>query len=90
MSNIVSKSWTHNVVAGAITITSDFNLTIISILSSVGDTTITGSRSANGLPAAPIILLEGQSVTISSGADSTIPIDGIVINAAGTAILIGR
>ena len=90
MSNIVSRSWTQNIVADTLTITKNYNFTIISILASVGSVTVTGSLTANGLPSDPIILLVGQSVTISSGADSTIPLDGIVITTAGTAIIVAR
>lgn len=90
MSNIVSRSWTQNVVTSTLTITSDYSFTIISILASAGAVTITGSLSANGTPSAPIVLQQGQCVTISSGADSTIPLDGITITAAGTAIIVAR
>ena len=90
MSNIVSRSWTQNVVASTLTITSDYGLTIISILASSGSVTIIGSLTANGIPSDPIVLTQGQSVTISSGVESTIPLDGIVITAAGTAIIVAR
>lgn len=88
--NVVSKSWTYQIVNDSLIITSDFGFTIVSVLASSGTVTIIGSKIANGIPSAPIVLQEGQGITISDGDNSTIPIDGITIITTGIASLIGR
>ena len=88
--NVVSKCWTYDVTNSTLTITSDFAFTILSILASSGTVSVLGAKIANGIPSTPIVLQEGQALTISDGDGSVIPIDGITIITTGTASLIGR
>lgn len=90
MINIVSKPWTYSLIGGTLTIDKVYDLNVISVLASAGSVTITGGKISNGVGSQPITLLQGQSVTISSGNDNTIPLSDITITTAGTASIIAR
>lgn len=88
--NIVSNSWTYTLNNNTLVIDQNYGFNIVSILATTGSCTITGSLIANGVPAAPITLQEGQAVTISSGEDSTLIMSGITITTGGVASIVAR
>lgn len=89
IANIVSKSWTYTLSSDSLLIDSSFGFVIISILCKTGSVTILGDNT--GVPTAPtpIILAEGQSITINSGSASLL--GGLTIDAtSGVASIVGR
>lgn len=83
--------WTYALSAGDIEITPPtYSFTTISILASGGTVQLYGSKVENGVAAAPIVLLDGQSITINAGNTETNVIDYLYINADVTAYIVGR
>jgi hypothetical protein len=91
MNGVLSNIWTYTLTSNSIFIDDTFGFTIISVLCTTGSVSITGSLTRGGFASTPIILLQGQGITISGGSVSTIIISDITIDAtSGTAILQGR
>jgi hypothetical protein len=89
MNGLSQKIWTYELVNNSITIDETFGLTIVSIVLTAGAATVLGSYQANGLPPAPIPLVVGQPITISSDGNNLL--DNFVVDATlGTVSLMGK
>jgi hypothetical protein len=86
-----AQVWTQQLSGTSLTITSDYGLTIISILCTSGTITVTGSATVYGLASQSVTLSSGQGITLTNGGGSTAILTGIIINAtSGVAALAGK
>lgn len=89
IANIISKSWTYTLTSDSLLIDSSFGFVIVSILCKTGVVSILGDNTGVTPQPTPIILAEGQSITINSGSSSVL--GGLTIDASsGEALIIGR
>lgn len=89
IANIISKSWTYTLTSDSLLIDSTFGFVIVSILCKSGVVSILGDNTGISVQPTPIILTEGQSITINSGSSSIL--GGLTIDAtSGEALIIGR
>ncbi len=86
---IVSEQWTYTLNNNTIVIDQNFSFTMLSILASSGTTTVTSTAVRNTIAPTPIVLSEGQSLTITGGSDGNNIIDGVTITTGGLTSLIG-
>lgn len=90
MNGLSQKIWTYELIDNTLTIDETFGLTIVSMVLTNGAATVLGSYQANGLPPAPIPLVVGQPITISSDGNNLL--DNFVIDASsgGNVSFIGK
>jgi hypothetical protein len=74
--------WTYTLANGSLTISSSDNATRLSVICRLGNITVVGNSSFQGIASDPVQLNEGQGVTLSASAVSN-PIDGVTITSSG-------
>jgi hypothetical protein len=80
--------WTYSLKFNTLTIDDTFNLTAISMMCAKGSVEIIGLDTAGGLPSSPVVLSEGQTLTISTlGSLNSLQID--IDASGGTCNIIG-
>jgi hypothetical protein len=82
---LTQQYWTFELVNDSITITSDFAFSVISVVLTTGTGTILGSLSPNGISSTPLTLL--QNLTVTFGAGTPYPLEGITIDTTGGGIV---
>jgi hypothetical protein len=89
MNGLTQKIWTYELVNNTLTIDETFGLTIVSMVLTAGAATILGDYQANGLPPAPIPLVVGQPITISSDGNNLLGTT-VIDAAAGVVSFMGK
>jgi hypothetical protein len=74
--------WTYTLANDSLTISSSDNATRVSVICRLGNITVVGNASFQGIASDPVQLNEGQGVTLSASAVSN-PIDGVTITSSG-------
>jgi hypothetical protein len=89
IANITASFWTYTLTNSTIVIDTTYNLSQISFELVSGAATFTGTAQAGSTPSAPIALVEGNPITLSSASPNLIT--GITIVAtAGVVVIIGK
>jgi hypothetical protein len=89
IANITASFWTYTLTNSTIVIDTTYNLSQISFELVSGAATFTGIAQAGSTPSAPIALVEGNPITLSSASPNLIT--GITITAtAGVVVIIGK
>ena len=89
IANITASFWTYTLTNSTIVIDTTYNLSQISFELVSGDATFTGIAQAGTTPSAPIALVVGNPITLSSASPNLIT--GITITATvGVVVIIGK
>lgn len=89
IANITASFWTYTLTNSTIVIDTTYNLSQISFELVSGAATFTGTAQAGSTPSAPISLVEGNPITLSSASPNLIT--GITITATvGVVVIIGK